>query len=419
MLAWPIALGLGAQGVPIAVHAMQPASGGSAGYMDSIAADYMGLLRFPCQSPAAPAPCYGPDQLRAAYNIQPVLDHGITGAGRTVVIISAFQNPTMRADLALFDRAWALPDPTLNIVASDGLTPFDPTSPLQVGWAGEMSIDVEWAHAIAPGATIDLVLAKSEKDADLLSATRYAVAHNLGDIISQSFGEAESCADPALIKKEHALFEAATDKGMTLFASSGDFGPLQKDCNGSLVPAASTPASDPNVTAVGGTTLLADPTSGARISETAWGDRFGAGGGGFSSIYERPGYQASFNKNHESRGLPDVAYAAGAIGSIVVSFGSSPAGPNHFFQVFGTSGGAPQWAAIGALADQLNEHRLGAINKLLYHVGKGEHSEQAFHDITVGNTSFAGAQGFSAVEGWDAATGLGTPNVAKLLPLIT
>ncbi len=74
------------------------------------------------------------------------------------------------------------------------------------GWAEEISLDVEWAHAIAPGANIVLDLAKSNEDADILSATKYAVDHNLGDVISQSFGENESCVDSALLKAEHQLF---------------------------------------------------------------------------------------------------------------------------------------------------------------------------------------------------------------------
>lgn len=153
---------------------------------------------FRCQT-TTPAGCYGPQQIRQAYEIQPLLDSGITGKGRTIVIVDAYQSPTIGSDLHTFDQLFGLNDPTLNIIAPDGLTPFDQSDANQTGWAGEITLDVEWAHAIAPDATIDLVLAKSNADADILSATTYAVNNNLGDVISQSFGEAESCADPAIL----------------------------------------------------------------------------------------------------------------------------------------------------------------------------------------------------------------------------
>ena len=156
-----------------------------------------------------------------------------------------------------------------------------------IGWAEEISLDVLWAHAIAPGANITLVLAKSDQDPDILSATQYAVDHNLGDVISQSFGENESCVDTNLLKAEHALFAKATLKNITILASSGDEGAAQLTCDGSsYVKAASSPASDPLVTAVGGTDLHAagyclaslgcdpkkNPAPGTYQGEVAWNE---------------------------------------------------------------------------------------------------------------------------------------------------
>ena len=126
------------------------------------------------------------------------------------------------------------------------------------GWAEEISLDVLWAHAIAPGANITLVLAKSNNDADILSATKYAVDHNLGDVISQSFGENENCVDPHDPRAAARRVRHATLKGITLFASSGDEGAAQPTCDGtSRMKAVSSPASDPLVTGVGGTELHA------------------------------------------------------------------------------------------------------------------------------------------------------------------
>jgi len=410
----------------IVAHAMTPAVGSNVRYEYIGTAEPQGLVVFGCQTrprlgPPARAFCYGPDQIRAAYDIQPILAGGIDGAGGTIVIVDAFQSPTIQKDLAAFDTIWNIPaPPSFNIIAPDGLTPFDVTSPNQVGWSAEISLDVEWAHAVAPGANIDLVLAKSNDDVDILSATRYAVDHNLGDVISQSFGEAEACMDPTLVEQQHQVFAQATAKGITLFASSGDQGAGQPTCDGqSLMLSASTPASDPQVTGVGGTHLLADAHTGAYGSESVWNDDFGAGGGGFSTIYRRPGYQAPVQGNNKQRGVPDVAYNGDVRGGVVAAWSVLfPANVVAFFIFGGTSAGSPQWAGIVALADQKGGHRLGAINKTLYHIGKSDAYGAAFHDITSGNNSFEGAAGFEAVAGWDAATGLGTPDVANLIPLL-
>jgi subtilase family serine protease len=161
--------------------------------------------------------------------------------------------------------------------------------------------------------------------------TRYVVDHNLGDVISQSFGEAEACMDPILLNEQHALFAEAVNKGITLFASSGDSGASQPSCDANSTAAlltASTPASDPNVTAVGGTTLTADPSTGAYQSETAWTEPFGCNppavapsdvncSGGFSSVYARPDYQSAVQKNR-ARGVPDVAYNAGVSSGVLI-----------------------------------------------------------------------------------------------------
>src|SRR5439155_4807026 len=149
-------------------------------------------------------------------------------------------------------------------------------------------------HAVAPAAKIVLVLAKSNDDADILSATRFAVDHNVGDVISQSFGEAEQCMAPNLFKAQHKLFAKATAKGITLLASSGDQGAALPTCdNTSFFKAASTPASDPNVTGVGGTRLFANGLTGAYASESVWNepDFASAGGGGFSVKFRAPLYQ--------------------------------------------------------------------------------------------------------------------------------
>jgi hypothetical protein len=264
-----------------------------------------GQVQFECQRPSAEFKCYGPEQIRHAYGFDQLISRGITGKGRSIVIIDAFQSPTIRQDLALFNRVFGLPSARLNIFAPQGLTPFNPDDPNHVGWSSEISLDVEWAHAIAPKATINLVLAKSNNDPDILAAIAYAVNHNLGDVISMSFGEYEGCVDPAVRRGTSATFQRATAKGISLFASSGDLGSAQPLCTtDGLRFGVSDPASHPLVTGVGGTILNADLRTGAYVSERAWketldGQVLGTGGG-FSRIYGVPSYQ---------RGRPAVGRA--------------------------------------------------------------------------------------------------------------
>lgn len=403
---------------------MTPAIGVSpnykvAGHVSANPAD----TTFSCQL-TTPAQCYGPNQIRAAYGVDKLGNAGVTGAGRTIVIIDAFQSPTITSDLTTFDSVFGLNDPKLNIIAPDGLTPFDQSNADQTGWAGEITLDVEYSHAIAPGATIDLVLAKSDNDADIASAQKFVINHNLGDALSQSFGEAEQCMDPAIQRQTHVLFQKAAAERMTVFASAGDQGAAQPTCDGSsFAKAVSTPASDPFVTGVGGTILDADGITGAYHSEVVWNepDFQAAGGGGFSTLFRTPAFQRGTVHN-AMRGVPDISYNAAIIGGVLAVWSTSGQGANLVFQFGGTSAGSPQWAGLTALADQVGHHRIGDINADLYALGRSRLSAQLFHDITVGDNTFHGpvtVQGFSATKGWDPATGIGTPQANVLVPVLS
>jgi subtilase family serine protease len=376
---------------------------------------------FNCQL-TTPAQCFGPAQMRTAYGVDKLAAKGLNGAGRTIVIVDAFQSPTIANDLAVFDQLFELPDPVFNQVAPDGLTPFDQDDGNMVGWAGEITLDVEWAHAIAPAAKIVLVLAKSNNDEDILSATKYAVDHNLGDVISQSFGENESCVEPAIARAQHALFARATLKGITLLASSGDQGSAQLDCAGeTFVKAASSPATDPLVTGVGGTLLDANGLTGVYNGETVWNepDFQAAGGGGFSLEFSKPIYQVL--QRGRQRGVPDVAYNAGILTGVLAVWSSSGFGDNLVFRFGGTSAGSPQWAGLVALTDQARHGRVGFINPALYLLAATPAYRTLFHDITVGDNTFHGdtdIAGFPATRGWDAASGLGSPKADVLVPVL-
>lgn len=228
--------------------------------------------------------------------------------------------------------------------------------------------------------------------------------------------------DPTLMAQAHALFAKAEQEGMTVFASSGDQGSALPTCDGSsFSEAVSTPATDPRVTAVGGTQLNADPINGAYHSEVTWNDVTGSSGGGFSTVYPRPAFQTGVVPSSH-RGVPDIAYSAAAFDAVIVAWSEGGLLPGAFFTVVGTSCGSPQWAGITALTDQAAHRRVGDINPFLYSLA---HTpviyHLSFHDVTQGTNIWAPSgvtAGFSAGPGWDAVTGLGSPNVAHLIPLI-
>jgi subtilase family serine protease len=393
-----IALSLVGTSVPNASaaksHRVTPAVGAHPTLVSAGAAAADGTVRFGCQT-VRPGRlvCYGPDQIRAAYSIQPLLDAGKTGKGRTIVIVDAYSPPAVASDLHTFDAVWGLADPQLTIVAPQGGTPWDGNDPNQVGWAEETNLDVQWAHAVAPEAKIVLVQANTNNDDDILAATKWAVDNKVGDVISQSFGEDERCVDPAILKAQHKVFEDATRKGITLIASSGDQGSAQPTCDGSTYSlAASSPASDPLVLGIGGTSLKADLTSGAYQSEQVWNESTpydAAGGGGYSVLYKRPGYQGDAVSGKQ-RVVPDVAYNGGINGGVIAFLGPDIIGGNGGFFIFGgTSAGSPQWAGLTAIGAQIARHPLGLLQPAIYDVAHSKKYTQYFHDITVGDNTFA------------------------------
>ena len=382
--------------------------------------------------------CYGPDAMRKAYGLDKLIAAGFTGAGQTIVIIDAFGSPTLASDLATFDALFGLPSPpSLQQIRMPGSAPFDYTDGNQLGWAEETTLDVQWAHAIAPNASIIVVAAVDNSDAAILDAQNYAIDHKLGFIISESFGESELAlvqagrAGQQILDDNEKSYQRAADGDITVLVSSGDDGSAGTDINGvfQTFPVANYPASSPNVTTVGGTNLFfgtplhADP-NGVYIGETVWNDGFGAGGGGVSSVFKMPSWQEPVvpKSKPKMRGYPDVAYNAGVEGGVLVFLGflDTAFGPgNNGFYIFGgTSASAPQWAGIVALLNQKAGGPLGFLNKSLYKLGKKGTLDAVTHDITTGDNGFDGVPGFPATPGWDFATGWGTPNAGLVDVLI-
>jgi subtilase family serine protease len=369
-------------------------------------------LRFSCQPVTAPVRCYTPQQLDVAYGWDSFHNRG---AGETVVIIDAYQSPTLLQDVQLEDSTFHLPPPKLTVVAPDGLTPFNPKNPAMVGWSLEISLDVESVHNYVPDAKIVLVLARSESNSDIFLAQKYAIDHDLGDVLSQSFGEAERCEAPGLLHATHELFVKAAGEGMSVFASSGDTGAAQPNCAGTrLILSASTPASDPDVTGVGGTNVFLTD-SGHWIGETAWNDGFGESGGGLSTVFKTPSYQKGLHL--PVRAVPDVSYNAGVNGGILIYWGSSGEGTGLLWIVGGTSAGSPAWASLAALADQKAGHRLGLLNHAIYSIAESSSYSSDFHDITIGN-NIESVGGYYTAPGYDLVTGWGTPQVNSIVPAL-
>ena len=402
---------------------------------------------FTCQVGASSSVCYDPYQMRHAYGVDNLISAGFTGAGKTIVIVDAFQSPNILQELSFYNSFYGLPamnvagGPTFTEVAPDGLTPFVPGNANMTGWAEEITLDVLWAHAIAPGANIVLVLAKDNNDSSIVSAEKYAVDNNLGDVISQSFGENESCLAPPDLASYNQVYAEATQKNITIFASSGDQGASQQTCDGnSWVRAASFPASHPLATGVGGTELHAamyclptrgcdpatQPAFGTYLGEIVWNEfaNSESSGGGYSVLFDEPSYQQGTIHGGKQRGVPDVAYNAAVLHG-VLTYLNIPGIPVGFYLFGGTSAGSPQWSAITAIADQKAGGRLGFLNKALYHIGQAQdHYSSSLHDVTSGTNSVVefdssnnpvAITGFDAGPGWDPTTGLGSPIADQLV----
>ncbi len=387
----------------------------------------------PCLTSTVPPRCYSPQQIRNAYNIQPLLKAGITGKGNTVVLIDFATSPSLQADVHLYDQLYGLKDPKINVISPFSAPSVDPTS------YEETALDVETVHSIAPDATIDLVLANADNLTDYnqilttaLQSTQYAVQNNLGDVISQSFGVGESCVTPAYIQAEQQVFAAARAKDITVLASAGDTGASVITCSSSSIAfelGVDVPAADPLVTAVGGTTLNATAKTGQYAGETVWNEPItgGATGGGISTLFPLPQYQKTVNCSScgtnglTSRGVPDVAFDADSLTGVPVVV--SQGGQTLIMPIGGTSVGSPAWAGIVALLNQKAGHRLGFLNPALYALSASTSYGAAFHDILLGDNTVDGVDfnglpitipGYPADRGWDPVTGVGTPIVNGL-----
>ena len=381
------------------------------------------------QSPICPngLVCYSPSLIRQAYDF-PAGAGAPTGAGQTILVVEAYGSPTIKDDLAQFDAENGLPAPPSFSIVPQQTQVTDEGSGDLFRWAIETSLDVQYARAMAPGASIVLAVAATDSSLNIGELEEEVLPVYPGAIVSQSFGQDDSGAnsDPGLPGEFEPLYAAAIAHGGTILASSGDYGATNLTTFTVPTPMASYPASSPLVLAVGGTQGKSANglwhLPGKYGGEQVWNEitptifpGAGASGGAPSTVFPAPPWQQGLT-GYSTRAEPDVAYNAAVNGGVIIVFGG------RHGVVGGTSAGAPQWAAIVALANELRGRQakppLGLVAPALYALARDTRLyHQDFHDIVIGDNALAEVlPGFSARPGYDLPTGLGTPDVGQLVP---
>jgi len=393
--------------------------------------------------------CYRPAQIQQAYNLPRLYRAGVTGRGQTIVIVDSFGSPTVQGDLAAFDRAAGLPaPPSLKVIQPAGKVPaYRPTSNRE-GWAGETDLDVEYAHAIAPGASILLVETPTSENEgttgfpQIVTAEKYVINHHLGGVISQSFSATEQTfgSKRSLLNLRGAYTDAAS-KGVTVLSASGDSGAADMKFNEVTYyrhRVTSWPDSDPLVTGVGATQLHLNAAGDNVRPASVWNDTYNqpadefvaghqgpsplASGGGRSVIFGRPSFQNGVRRVvGDRRGVPDISMS-GACNGGADSYQSFPGQPAGWYPTCGTSEATPEFAGIVALADQVAGHPIGVINSYLYRLSARR--APGIADVVSGNNTVSFRQGgrlrtvpgFPARPGYDLASGVGTVNAFWFVP---
>jgi subtilase family serine protease len=350
----------------------------------------------------ASATGYSPGQISRAYGFNQISFNKGTvagnGSGQTIAIVDAYNQPNIASDLQAFDAAFGLPNPPHFAIVNENGGGNLPAA--NASWGMEESLDVEWAHAMAPGANILLVEANSSSEGDLFAAVQYAASQPGVSVVSMSWGGSEFSSESYY---DSIFTTPAGHQGVAFIASSGDSGAP-----------ASYPAVSPNVLAVGGTSLY---LSGSGYSgESAWSGSTG----GVSRYEAKPSYQQfAVSQSATQRTSPDVSYNADPNTGMSVydSYGTPSAAP--WLQVGGTSAGAPQWAALVAIADQGRAlNGLGTLDsgtQLLPRLYQLPGSD--FHDVTSGSST--GNPNYSAGPGYDLVTGLGSPYANRIVAALS
>jgi subtilase family serine protease len=420
------------------------------------------------------APCgYSPAEMQKAYNLTASYDAGFDGTGQTIVITDAFGSPTIAQDAQVFSEVYGLPPIDLTVYQAPGTANTGRCNKTDCsGWAAETTLDVEWAHAMAPGAKIALVVAPNN-GSDLDEAINWAVVHHLGNVISNSWSTYEGLGNPAKFNRDNRILMAAAAQGIDVNFSSGDNGDEIANVG---IKTVDFPGSSPFATSIGGTSLFLGAQGNA--SQTSWGTnltriagtaaagnapydppqsspslgygfQFGAGGG-TSLTYAKPSWQASLPGT--MRQVPDVSMLADPYtGAEIIQ---TVDGALSFGSIGGTSLAAPMFSGVMAIATQKAGHGLGQAAPLMYSAPAGAITDvnqlAGANNVTGSITDAAGTTAYSADQlatpdpavgsnyisafynspystrwfvitfgtdtslaaapGWDNVTGVGTPN---------
>jgi subtilase family serine protease len=352
--------------------------------------------------PHLPPQGYSPDEVQTAYNLKPLYRGGLDGTGQTIVITDAYGSATIAQDAAVFCAVYGLPPVNLQIVKAPGIS--NNPHGVALGWDGETTLDVEWAHAIAPGAKIALVLATDRASLD--EAINYAVLHHLGNTISNSWSSIEALGNPAQFIRVNRILEMAATQGIDVNFATGDFGDESPVIGFASV---DFPASSPFATGIGGTSLALNPDN-TIMFQTGWGTnftliadispsggtvpddnppvvppvkvlgdpsfdptiflgfQFGAGGGA-SRIFNRPPFQSGLSIPGTTRLVPDISMIADPFTGVEII--QTIGGQLSVEVIGGTSLATPAFSGVMAIAAQKAGRGLGQAATLVYNLPAG------------------------------------------------
>jgi subtilase family serine protease len=437
------------------------------GYLYSAQATYAGNTYNGTHNPAGCG--YTPPQIWTAYNLTGLYKEGFDGAGQTIVIIDWCGSPTIQDDANTFSAMFGLPP----LTSSNFHIYYSSTVPTCSAPDPEINIDVEWAHAIAPGAKIALVVPPSASLMDVDDAQLYALANGLGNVISGSYGSEELHTSAAVMNEENLLNELAAILGVSANFSTGDSGDFTANQPSTNPPSVSAPANSPYATAVGGVTLALNSAN-TIAWQTGWGNNInyligfsgsniltnppigafrGGSGGGTSAFFAKPSFQAKLPGTR--RMLPDISWLADPYTGGVIAITEPGVYPTLWETYGGTSLAAPMFSGLWAIANQEAGVPLGQAAKYLYSMpaaaitdvtpvtpsanvvgvvtdpiyGTRSYGAAALAGPLAGATTYYSAlwdvplyqnrtylltfgtdTGLQTTVGWDNVTGLGTPN---------
>jgi subtilase family serine protease len=375
---------------------------------------------------------FGPPDIYSFYDESPLLDADPVIDGSNTDCVAVIEDSGIdQASTDVFNTQFNLPafDYSLSSGTNFQTVFADSSDPGINSDQIEALLDLEYVHALAPGANIINYIGDNQRASltglGFLDAAYDAIDQNRCGTISISYGICGASA--GFVKEVDSVFEQGAAQGQSIFIASGDegaaalkFSPKQDTCVVAKQRGVEPLESSPHVTSVGGTMFTPDYNDDGdnvgRVAESVWNDSSGAGSGGRGTIFKKPAYQKGVTPKDNSRDVPDIAFGASPISPGFYFGYSNPNGDSSSVQccIGGTSVGAPSWAGISMLIQQELGARSGLFNTKLYQLGPSEASA-GIHDVTAGNNSYNGVKGFAAVRGYDQASGWGTPDIADFV----